>query len=328
MRSAVVRFALLLAVAVAVVAVWMLVLDGDEEQEDVSAPTHLYTVPQDEIISVTVRTETATVAFERGNEGWRFADAPLVPVNLDRWGGIVLLLSGPEVERLLAPPSNLDQFGLDSPSAISIGLIDGRQVEVRLGAETPDGRNVYVQLEGESGVALVNEPWVRVLLRLAADPPLPYWYYRVDPALVRIFEVESPDGIATFLLGLLRTDGGLSARVVQGEVASGLTDAEHTAVLNVTGGPSSFGIATWPEGFSPTSVSLDVPRAIVRVTYELAVPLEDKSAVSAAYAVGAQTADGKAYYAVTPDSPLLLTVDAVWVDEVLSLVGRKFEGSE
>ena len=134
MRSAVVRFALLLAVAVVVVAVWTLVLDGDEEQEDVSAPTRLYTVPQDEIMSVTVRTETARVAFERGNEGWRFADAPLVPVNLDRWGGIVLLLSGPEVERLLAPPSNLDQFGLDSPSAISIGLIDGRQVEVRLGA--------------------------------------------------------------------------------------------------------------------------------------------------------------------------------------------------
>lgn len=322
MRSAVVRFALLLAVAVAAVAVWMLALDGSEEPEVAPPPARLYAVPQDEIMSVAVRTEAAAVAFERGDEGWRFADAPLVPVNLDRWGGIVLLLSGPEVERLLAPTSGLGQFGLDTPDIVSIGLTDGRQVEVRLGSETPDGRNVYAQLEGEPGVALVNEPWARVLLRLAADPPLPYWYYRVDPALVRIFEVETPDGVATFLLGLPLTDGGTSARVVQGEVASDLTNAEREAVLNVAGGPARFGIAAMPEGFSPASVGLDAPRAVFRVTYELAVPLEDKSAVSAAYAIGARTADGEAYHAVTPDSPLLLTLDAAWVDEALSLAGK------
>ena len=197
---------------------------------------------------------------------------------------------------------------------------------MRIGTETPDGRNVYAQLDGESNVALVNEPWARVLRRLADEPPLPYWYYYVDSALVRLFEVEGADGIVTFLLGLSSADGRPPDSVVRGDTASGLTDAERDAVLNVAGGPRGFAIAAWPEGLTLDSVGLQPPRAVIRVTYELAAPLDDKSAVSVVYAVGARTPDGGSYYAATPDSPLLLTFDAAWVEEVLSLVGREFAG--
>lgn len=325
MRNAVVRLVLLLAIAVAAVAVWALALDGDDEPEVPPPPPHLYTVPQDDIVNVTVQTGTDAVTFERRDGGWYFADV-LAPVNLDRWGGIVLLLSGPEVERLLAPSDALSEFGLDAPDIVRIGLAGGSRVEVRLGSETPDGRNVYAQLDGKSDVALVNEPWVRVLRRLATDPPLPYWSYRVDPARVRLFEIESADGIVMFLLGLPSADEGSPDRVVQGETASDLAGAERDVVLNVAGGPPSFAIAAWPEGLTPESAGLQVPRAIVRVTYELAVPLEDKRVVSTVYAVGAQTADGDSYYAATPDSPQLLMLGAAWVEEVLSLVGREFAG--
>ncbi|MXY59616.1 MAG: hypothetical protein F4Y96_03850 [Chloroflexi bacterium] len=324
MKSAVVRFVLLLIVAFAAVAAWMLVSGGDEPE---AAPVRarLYTVVQDDIVNVTVQTETGTVMFERRDDGWYFTDSP-VAVNLDRWGGVVLLLSGPEVERQLAAPVTLSEFGLDEPDIISVGLAGGSRVEVRLGAETPDGRNVYTQLEGKSEVALVNEPWARVLRRLAAEPPLPYWYYRVDSALVRLFEIESADGIVTFLLGLAGADGGPPDRVVQGDAASDLTDAQRDAVLSVAGGPPGFGMASWPEGLTLESAGLQSPRAVIRVTYELAVPLEDKRAVSAVYAVGERSADGDGYYAATPDSPLLLTFDAAWVEEALSLVGREFAG--
>ena len=325
MKSAVVRLVLLLIVASAAVAAWVLVSGGDDEPEATLLAARLYTAAQDDIVNVTVQTETGTVMFERRDDGWYFADS-LVPVNLDRWGGVVLLLSGPEVERWLAAPSVLSEFGLDEPGTVSVGLARGSRVAVRLGAETPDGRNVYTQLEGKSEVALVNEPWARVLRRLAAEPPLPYWYYRVDPALVRIFEIESMDGIATFLLGLPGGDEGSPDKVVRDDVTSDLTAAQRDAVLSVAGGPPGFDMAVWPEDLTLESAGLQSPRAVIRVTYELAVPLEDKSAVSAVFAVGGRRADGDGYYAATPDTPLLLTFDAAWVEEVLSLVRREFVG--
>ena len=325
MKVAVVRLVLLLIVASAAVAAWVLVPGGDDEPEAALLRARLYTAAQDDIVNVTVQTETGTVMFERRDDGWYFAESS-VPVNLDRWGGVVLLLSGPEVERELAAPSVLSEFGLDEPDIVSVGLTGGSRVEVRLGAETPDGRNVYTQLKDKSKVALVNEPWARVLRRLATEPPLPYWYYRVDPALVRLFEIESMGSIATFLLGLPRGDGGSPDRVVRGDVASDLTDAERDAVLSVAGGPPGFDVAVWPKGLTLESAGLQSPRAVIRVTYELAVPLEDKSAVNAVFAVGGRRSDGDGYYAATPDSLLLLTFDAAWVEEVLSLVRREFAG--
>ncbi len=326
MRNAVVRLVLLLAVAAVGVAVWLFVLDGPGQPETTPPRARLYSVAQDEVVNVTVQTGTDAVAFEKRDGLWYFSDDPVLPVNLDRWGGVVLLLSGPEVERRLPPPAAPHEFGLDAPSVVGVGLADGRQISVRLGEETPDGRNVYAQLDGEQNVALVNEPWAGVLLRLAVDPPLPYWHYRVDPARVRLLEVESADGIVAFLLGLPGADGQPSDSVMQGNAASDLTDVQRRIVLSIAGGPATFEVARWPAGLSPESTGLDSPRAFVRVTYELAVPLEDKVAVTAVFAVGERTPGGDGYYAATPDSPLLLTFDAAWVEEVLSLVTRQMDG--
>lgn len=327
MRNAVVRLVLLLAVAAMAVAVWLFALDGRGQPETTPPRALLYSVAQDDVVNVTVQTGTDEVAFEKRDGLWYFSNDPLLPVNLDRWGGVVLLLSGPEVERQLPPPDAPHEFGLDAPSVVGLGLADGRQITVRLGEETPDGRNVYAQLDGEQSVALVNEPWAAVLLRLAVDPPLPYWYYRVDPARVRLFEVEGADGIVTFLLGLPGVDGASSYSVVQGDVASELTDVQRRTVLSISGGPATFEVAQWPAGLAPESTGLDSPRSFVRVTYELTVPLEDKVAVTAVFAVGERTPGGDGYYAATPDAPLLLTLDAAWVEEALSLVTRKFDGA-
>ena len=319
MRSAVVRLAALLVVAGVIGAAWAL-SGGDGDAPEAEPPrTRLYAAPQDAIVSVAVRTPAAAAAFERSGSAWRFADDGVTPVNPDRWGGVVLLLSGPDVERRLPPPGDPAEFGLDAPSVISIGLADGSRVGVRLGAPTPDGRNVYAQLDGEQGIALVNEPWARVLLRLADDPPLPYWRYSVAPALVRLFEVEADGGVVTFLLGLPDAGGEPSYRVVSGGAARPLTRGERDAALAIAGGPAAFGAAAWPDGLTAEGAGLDAPRAVIRVTYELAVPLEDRSAVSVAYAIGAPTPDGVAVYAATPDTPLLLTFDAAWVRSALSL---------
>lgn len=326
MRSAVVRLVLLLAVAAAALAVWLFALASGNQPDTTLPRVRLYSAAQDTIVDVAVRTAAADVAFEKRDGAWYFTDDPLVPVNLDRWGGVVLLLSGPDVERQLPPPDALHEFGLDAPSVVSVGLADGRQVSVRLGAETPDGRNVYAQLDGGQGVALINEPWAGVLLRLATDPPLPYWYYRVDPARVRLFEIEGADGIVTFLLGLPGTDTMSPDRVVMGDVATDLVGSIRDAVLKTAGGPGMFEVAEWPADLPVEGTGLDSPQAFIRVTYELTVPLDDKSAASVAYAVGARTPDGARYYAAAQDTPLLLEFDAAWVEEALSLVRREFAG--
>lgn len=326
MRNAIVRLGLLLVVAALAVGAWFLVSGEGDGTEAIPPGTRLYAVPQEAILTVTVQTRAAMVTFERQGETWYFADENLIPVNLDRWGGVVLLLSGPEVERRLPTPGALSEFGLDEPDIINIGLAGDRHEEVRLGAETPDGRNVYAQLGSGSDVALVNEPWARVLRRLADEPPLPYWYYRVDPERVRLLEIESPDGIVTFLLGLAGVDGVSPDRVVQGDAAADLTGAERDAVLDVAGGPPGFGAVAWPEGLTLEDAGLQPPLGFVRLTYELTVPLEEKSAASAVYAIGARTPGGDGFYAATPDSPLLLSFDAGWVEEVLSLAGRDFAG--
>lgn len=95
-------------------------------------------------------------------------------VNIDRWGGIPLLVTGPRSSRLLQEHvSDPAQFGLSEPvSHISILLRDGRQVDVLLGDLTADGSDNYASLEGTTSVFLVDVTWGEVLNRLVTEPPV------------------------------------------------------------------------------------------------------------------------------------------------------------
>ena len=321
MRNAVVRLALLAAVAVAGGAAWAVWLSGDESP-DPAASVRLYSVEQDAIVSVSVAIDAGEAAFERGPEGWRFASEPLLPVNLDRWGGIVLLLSGPNADRVLPDPPDPAEYGLDAPSTVSVGLAGGGGVTVRLGSDTPDGRHTYAKVDGQPGVALVNAPWGDALARLASEPPWPYWLYRVPPSLVRVFEAEGPRGPATFLLGL---SGAGSARVVVGETTRDLDADERAEVMRLVGGPPDLRLLPPPDGETLDALGFAEPAGpagFIRLSYELAAPLEDRSLYSAVYAIGALTPAGDARYALTADAPALLTFDEAWVSDALSLAER------
>ena len=319
MKSALVRLAVLLLIAVVMVAAWAVWFRAGDQPAVAPPSSRLYAAEQDFITSLALRTEDGSAAFVRRDGVWYFTDAPLLPVNLDRWGGVVLLLSGPGVDRLLPEPGTPADFGLDVPTTIRIGLADGSEIGVSLGSKTPDERYYYAQVEGRQGVALVNAPWGDVLRRLVTDPPRPYWHYRIDPVLVRLFEVESAEGIVTFLLGLADTDDKPSARIVTADSARDLDAAERTAVLDVVGGPGAFSLRSWPDGSSPADLGLKPPRAIIRLSYELADPLDDKTVESAVYVIGG-AAPGGGYYAATADSPSLIVIDEAWVTEALGLM--------
>ena len=319
MRNAVARLVLLMAVAVAGGATWAVWLGGGEETPGDPPAVRLYAVEQDAIVSVKVATGAGEAAFERGPEGWRFASEPLLPVNLDRWGGIVLLLSGPNADRTLPDPADPAEYGLGAPSTVSVGLADGGGVTVRLGADTPDGRHTYAKVDGRAGVALVNAPWGDTLLRLASEPPWPYWFYRVPPSLVRVFEVEGPRGAVTFLLGLSGDD---SARLVVDETARDLDADERAEVMRLAGGPTGLRLLPLPDGETLETLGFAEPAGFIRLSYELAAPLEDRSVYSAVYAIGGLTPAGDARYALTADAPALLAFDEQWLGDALALAER------
>ena len=361
MRNAVVRLSLLALAALIAGAAWQALLrgDGDDERAPAARRERLYAVAQDDIASVAVRTADGEAAFRRGADGsWAFDADPPLPVNPDRWGGVTLLLSGPEVERVLVAADvanggangGAGEFGLDAPSAVvRVGLADGSAVTARLGDRTPDGRNVYAQVGGRDAVALVNAPWGEALTRLATDPPFPSWFYAVDPARVRLFEVERDGRAVTFLLGLTEADGEPSARVHAGGAARGLTADERAALLEIAGGPGEFRVfapdaaggpgefrvlapdaaggpvefrVLAPDSASVAETGLREPSLIVRVSYERLAPADGPRLASAVYAIGARLPDGAAYYAATQDADYLLTFDAAWVDAASALAAR------
>lgn len=324
MRSAAIRLGLLALAALALGgAWWALFREGGEEREPAARRERLYAVAQDAITSVAVWTPDGEASFRRGADGaWAFDTEPPLPVNPDRWGGVTLLLSGPEVERVLGGAPDAGEYGLDAPSAVArVGLADGSAVVVRLGDRTPDGRNFYAQVEGRDAVALVNAPWGEAAARLASDPPWPSWFYAVAPERVRVFELERDGREATFLLGLSEADGEPSARVHAGGEARDLDAAERAAALALAGGPSDLrALAPDAAGFAETN--LRDPALIVRVSYERDSPGDGRLLATAVYAIGARLPDGSAYYASAEGADYLLAFDAAWVDAALALAER------
>ena len=116
-------------------------------------------------------------AWMRDDDGnWHF-DSPHGPnVDKSRWGGgIPLLLSGPNAERLIAEDVTTEQllaFGLDEPEmTVALTLADGDTVRIDVGDATPDGRATYIRLRKSRSVYSVHQTFREVLERLARDPP-------------------------------------------------------------------------------------------------------------------------------------------------------------
>ena len=100
-----------------------------------------------------------------------------------RWGGgIPILLSGPQANRMILPSATeaqLQQYGLDpaiKPLNMDIKLtilIGGTPVkyEVYVGDSNPDGSNYYVRLAGNTDVYTVDKSWYDVLADIITNPP-------------------------------------------------------------------------------------------------------------------------------------------------------------
>ena len=174
----------LVAVAVGLVAYINPFAEDEEEEED---NPWFYQVAMEDIVEIDITNEGERSSFYRTEEGtWSFSDPDGIPPSITRWGGITLLLSGPQTRRdlsVIAPViDDPAEYGLDDPATVvNVTLSGDRHLEFRLGDTTTDGDHHYSQVIGFPQLYLIASSWGDVLARLANEPPLPKWYVRRTP---------------------------------------------------------------------------------------------------------------------------------------------------
>jgi len=130
-----------------------------------------------ERIEIRLARQDKKISFFRSPEGdWYFDDLQKLPVDVKRWGGVVLLVSGPQSKRRISSKvEDNAQYGLIDPRMVIILDVrnSGRRLEVLVGDRTPNGGHDYVKLKGHEAIYLVDRSWATVLERLVTDPPLP-----------------------------------------------------------------------------------------------------------------------------------------------------------
>ena len=159
----------------------------------------------DEIISITGEVQTVAYDKDLGRGKWFIVEGEeREEVYQDRWAGTPLLLSGPQVNRVLGETiENPAQYGLDPPETVIIITEEtGLSYEFWLGNLTPDEGYSYMRLVGDTQLLTVPEVWGRVVNCLAVSPPfipppleLGYFY---EEEFRDIREVEiTHDGVTT-----------------------------------------------------------------------------------------------------------------------------------
>lgn len=133
-----------------------------------------YLVDLEDIMRVEFNLRGNNQKFFRGADSQWYFDSPArEPVNLDRWGGIVLLVSGPRYERIISDSApDLARYGLENPHLIvKAELIQLGEITIRVGDKTPDGLNHYALYQEERAIYLVAADWGDVFGRIVTNPP-------------------------------------------------------------------------------------------------------------------------------------------------------------
>lgn len=174
------RITFVLAILALVVGGYVALFELQKTTESEPKPLWFYNVRDDDIkrISVTYQGETLAFTKQSGKEfKWHFDDGTSREVDLIRWGGIPLLVTGPRSKRVLDDTvSDLAPYGLKTPETIiEVTLNNGRIIKVLVGNKAPDGKGSYAQLSGFSTLFLIDPSWAEVLSRLVLEPPVsPY----------------------------------------------------------------------------------------------------------------------------------------------------------
>lgn len=167
------RFSFILLVLVAIVGGYVALFQLQYREEPEPTNPWVYDVTYGDIVGVKVTHAGETQSFVKSEDGWIFSESGEL-VDVDRWGGITLLLAGPRSSRVLEESvQDASIFGLDPPlTRFELTLKSGRKVVVLAGNKTPNYSNSYAMTPGSTALFTVPAEWTDVLTRLVTEPPV------------------------------------------------------------------------------------------------------------------------------------------------------------
>ncbi|MEX0761033.1 MAG: DUF4340 domain-containing protein [Dehalococcoidia bacterium] len=324
------RLSLVLVIILAYASIGtVLVLKNPVGSDSTSQPPFFYRLDSEDIRHISIETGGEEIGwhYREDERRWYFDDLQDIPANLFRWGGITTLLGGPRTQRVLE--ETIDDpavYGLDDPNTvISVTIRDGNTVTLHLGNETPDGGGNYAQVIGYPQLVLVDASWGFVLDRLVTEPPVPDWYYTMDPNRAReiLFFLENE---VVEAYGFNRDDEQwylCDLPVIQ-DPCTGTQLADEDALIAAMehfGNPEIGGVEAIDlqseEEFEPYDASANSPYIAIRI--EERQPNGVTEVTRTSMTIGAVTPDGEYRYAVANETSDVIKVDKEWADQVLAL---------
>ena len=314
-----VRTSIVLVIALIMVAGYVLFVQVGRQPEADEEPPWFYNVDINDMTRIHIqdRGEEAVFFLDHGDR-WRMDSPDGLPVGLDRWGGVTLLLSGPKTRRLLdEAPGDLAPYGLASPeTTIAIDLKDGRTITVLLGLPTPDEVGFYGQIDGFPQLYTIVNSWKDVHTRLIHEPPFPEWYYDTTAEFLLEFRFETPDGVVF---------------IVEGEEGWHLKDDETVPVeqeivdelIAALERPEQALAAYGPADLEEFGLEEPAIEMLIRTTEVREDGVRYTSSTIMRF--GDATEDGSAYYGQTQREEVILdiyTVNADWIEGIQSIVSR------
>ena len=276
-------------------------------------------VSPNDLHRVTISYRESTQVFFKKGDYWHFDDVYETPVDNDRWGGIVPLLSGPVSRRLLLETTEaLSPFGLDDPQVrLSVELTANRGFEYLLGNKTEDGVSHYVKLQESPLVYLVDSTWGDVLTRLIVDKPYPKWYYQASSEQVSELRVDYQGNNVSFIRDAKR---GWQVNTSSRADERPLVDDqrwEQEVMPHLSGPPMQYQVE--PELKDPSKYGLDEPIAMIHIEFGKFQDGGLEVFYDREWMIGSKTDDGAAYYAKLFGFPPVVAVDTTWVDALLEI---------
>jgi hypothetical protein len=323
------RTTLLLIVAAVGVGVVAYINPFSSTEEEAPDPPWFYQVSEDDIMVIDVQHLGDGVRFIRNDEGkWEFEDLPGVAPSHVRWGGMVLMLTGPKTRRLLQEetPGELSEYGLDPPaSVVDVTLTGGRRIKVSLGDRTTDGKFHYGQIEGFDQLFLIAAGWGEQLTKLAIERPLPKWFVKrpADEIIeISMIRGENHGGNNSWLQIKRRDDLSWSVQRHGLDLYPVPIDLElFDEIRALMAGPQFEVLDSNVADFTQFGILEDKSTAIT-LRFEAESQQGTDFDDGVIFRIGDQAPDGTGYYARSEEgefSQPLLLLDNEWTEAMLAL---------
>ncbi len=153
-------------------------LIGDSSRNDTADRPWLFKLDDNSIVHIQVSHAGRTVDYDRkpGGTTWFIQEnGEETQVFQEKWSGTTLLLSGPQVNRIVTSSfDNPASYGLEPPeTVVKVTERSGLVYEFHMGSTTPDSGNQYTYLVGDPTLFTVPQIWAQVINNLADEPPYP-----------------------------------------------------------------------------------------------------------------------------------------------------------